>query len=164
MQFHFDISSNQANKEANPQQLPQPAGPPAPLGERVLEVLQQTLELQRQQFAQMNQLLAENLNHARAAHAEHMARWKGIIGRWDKDFPFLPELCKQVYPMMEKAYVKMIHSMVTDLVDQGDDAMESEYELMDFIDKNGVRLGQFGHLLGVVGAISETAPPQQQQA
>lgn len=161
MQFHFDISSNQPQQEANPAQA-QPPAPMQPLGERLIGILHEMLELQRSQFQHMVHLLNEHLNHAKAVQSENMSRWRHIMGRWEAEFPQLAEQCKKVYPVMERAYIRMIHNMVEELAADGDEAFESEFSLMEYIDRHGMRLGQFGHLLGVVGPISETAANKEQ--
>src|SRR5688500_10656645 len=117
MQFQFDVSN------AQPKSIP---APPNPAGsDRTAELLHPMLELQREQFAQILETQREQLNHAKAVHQEHMARWRNLMGRWEKDFPELPGFCKKIYPVMERAYMTMIHNMVQELVDQGEDALDN---------------------------------------
>lgn len=150
MQFSFDISSSAPAKPAQGAQSGDSA-----TGQLILGVLQQMLDLQKQAYQEMTTLLREQLNHARALHAENLARWRGILSRWEKDYPELPANCKKVYPVMEKAYLSMLNNLSIDLADQGDEAFDSEFALQDFLDRNGMKIGQFAHLLSVIGPISE---------
>jgi hypothetical protein len=145
MQFQFDISTTQQPKPA-----PAPSGP-----EAVPELLRQLLDLQREGFTQMLEVQRDHLTHARQIHQENMQRWRNLLGRWDKEFPDLAGQCKQVYPMLERAYLGMVSTIVQDLSDQGDDGFESDFALQDFLDRHGMRVGQLVHLLGIIGPLSE---------
>jgi hypothetical protein len=155
MQFSFDIAS------AGSQEKVDPAAPGvSPLTEvsfapLVLGVLQQMLENQRQAFQEMTGLLRDHLNHARAVQQEQLARWKSMLHRWEQDFPELPENARKVYPAMEKSYIDMLNQLATDLADRGDDAFDNEFALQEFLDRNAMKIGQFSHLLSILGPISE---------
>lgn len=157
MQFQFDISSNAQPKPASAPQTS--SGGPSPV-DRMIELLHQLLESQRDQLNQVIELQREQLQHARSLQQEHMARWRNLMSRWEKDFPELPGFCKKIYPVMERAYLTMITNMVQELVDQGDEALDNDFALQDFVDRHGMRLGQFGHLLGLVGPLAEIGNSQ----
>ena len=154
MQFQFDMTSNLSQKPAAPV-------PEASVGQMVLGVLQQMLDFQRQSHQELMQVVAEQLNHARAIHVENITRWRNILGRWETDYPELPGNCKQIYPVMEKTYLHMLNSLSQELAEQGEGAFDNEYELQDFLDKNGAKIGQFAHLLNVIGPICEVATQNQ---
>lgn len=157
MQFQFDIASNTV--PANPS-----AGTTEALtAQMTLGVLQQMLDVQKAAFQEIINIQREQLNHARALHAENLNRWRTILGRWEEHYPELPGNCKKIYPIMEKAYLSMLDNLAQDLVEQGGDAFDSEFALQEFIDRNGQKLGQFGHILTVIGPISEVGNQQQQQ-
>lgn len=155
MQFQFDVSSGAVPKQAT-------AGPSSAdaTGQLVVGLLQQMLDAQKQAHQEIVGLLREQLQHARAIHAENFARWKTILGRWEDEYPDLPAFCRRVYPLMEKSYLEMLNTLSQDLADQGEDAFSSEFAIQDFIDRNGMKLGQFAHLLSVIAPISEIGNQQ----
>ncbi len=145
MQFQFDITT-----AAQPKPVPAPGST-----EAVADLLRHLIDLQRDGFSQLLEVQRDHLTHARQVHQENMQRWRNLLGRWGKDFPDLSIDCKQIYPVMERAYLGLIQNMVTDLIDLGSDGFDSEFALQDFLDRHGVRVSQFGHMLGIVGPISE---------
>jgi hypothetical protein len=147
MQFQFDIATTNATPAAPPQQ------PPA--AESVPEILRQMLELQREQFNQLVELQREQLAQARAAAQDSMARWRNLLARWQKDFPEFAGQCKQAYPLLERAYVLILNGMVVELADQGDEALDNDFTVQEFLDRYGMRLGQLSHLLSVIGPLAE---------
>jgi hypothetical protein len=151
MQFSFDIASAGSQEKVDPATL----GSDVAFGPLVLGVLQQMLENQRQSFQEMTALLREQLNHSRAMQQEQLSRWKSMLQRWEQEFPQLPENARRVYPAMEKTYIDMLNQMASDLAERGDEAFETEFALQEFIDRNAVKVGQFAHLLSILGPISE---------
>jgi hypothetical protein len=147
MQFQFDVTTGQ---QAKP--VAAPTGP-----EAVPELLRQILDMQRDGFTQMLEVQREHLTHAKQVHQEHLQRWKNVMSRWVKDFPDLSGECKKVYPVLERAYLGMVNSLVQDLLDQGADGFDSDFALQDFLDRHGMRVGQLAHLLTIVGPLSEAA-------
>ena len=146
MQFQFDIASSIAN------QPPKPSVP-----ETVPELLRQMLELQRQGFQQLLNLQAEQLNHARGLAQENLARWRNLLTKRKEDHPELGEFCKKAYPVMEKAFVQLLETMARDAADQGEDGLDSEFAIQEFIDRYDMKVGQLSHLLGIIGPLSEAA-------
>jgi hypothetical protein len=151
MQFQFDVATNNATPPANPQQ-PTPA-----TAESVPEILRQMLELQREQFTQLVELQREQIAQARAAAQDSLARWRHLLARWQKDFPEFSNHCKVAYPLLEKTYVFILAGMVEELAQQGDDALDNDFAVQDFLDRYGMRLGQLSHLLSVIGPLAEAA-------
>jgi hypothetical protein len=125
----------------------------------VSELLRQSLEVQRDQLTQMKQT---------AASQDAGARWRALMTKWREEFPEMPNGCKEALPILEKAYGSMVAALVSELQDQGPDALDSEFALQDFLDRYGMKLGQLGNILNVVGPLAEAAaqtepaPPQQQ--
>jgi hypothetical protein len=130
--------------------------------ETVPDLLWQMLELQRDQFNQMVELQREQLNHARATAQDNLARWRNMLTRWAEEYPQFAEQCKLAYPLMERCYVQMLGSMVEELSQGGEDALDSEFAVQEFLDRYGAKIGQLSHLLGIVGPLSEAA--QQNEA
>ncbi len=154
MQFQFDIASTA--------KVPPPAPPMRVTPETVPDLLWQMLELQRDQFNQMVELQREQLNHARATAQDNLARWRNMLTRWAEEYPQFAEQCKLAYPLMERCYVQMLGSMVEELSQGGEDALDSEFAVQEFLDRYGAKIGQLSHLLGIVGPLSEAA--QQNEA
>lgn len=142
MQFQFDVGTH---AKAPP---PPPATPESPV-----DLLRQILEVQK-----------ELLQQARISVAQHdqMARWRALAARWKADYPELPAHCKEVLPALERAYGGLINDMVLDLRDYGEEGFASEFALQEFLDRFGMRLGQLGHLLSLVGPLAEATPPPEQ--
>jgi hypothetical protein len=153
MQFQFDIGSTSK---------PAPIQPQLPPVEMVPHLLNQILESQREQLGQILQVQLEHLQHVRAMAHDQVARWRNVLPRWAEEHPELAETCKNAYPLLEKAYVKLLISVVEDLAEQGEDALDNEFAVQEFIDRYGMRIGQFSHLLGIIGPMSEAA--QQNEA
>jgi hypothetical protein len=151
MQFQFDVTTaNQAK--------PVPASGP----EAVAELLRQLIDLQRDGFGQVLEVQREQLAHARQVHQENVQRWRNLLARWDKDFPDLAADCKRAYRQVERSYLALVQSLVADLLDQGEEGFDSEFALQDFLDRHGMRLGQLGHLLAIIGPLSEAGGNQNQ--
>lgn len=148
MQFQFDISSS----TNTPPVRPQPVTP-----ETVPDLLRQMLELQREGFQQMLNLQAEHLNHVRAMTQENVARWRNLLTKRKEEHPEFGEFCQKAYPVMEKAFIQLLDTMVKDVTDQGLEGFDNEFAIQEFIDRYGMKIGQFSHLLGIIGPASEAA-------
>ena len=148
MQFQFDVTTN-------PNLTPNQKA--APTGEMITEILRQMLELQRQSLTQLVQIQGDLLAHTRAAAQDNLARWKNFLGRWNKEYPDFADHCKQIYPVMDRAYVHMLANMTEDLVHQADEALDNEFAVQEFLDKYGMRVSQLSHLLSIIGPLAEAA-------
>jgi hypothetical protein len=152
MQTQFNVASFVAPT------VPKPAD--VSMGE-MSDLLRQCLEVQRDQLTQMKQT---------AAAQDGGARWRALMTRWREEFPEMPVGCKEALPILEKAYGSMVATLVAELQDQGPDALDSEFALQDFLDRYGMKLGQLGNILNVVGPLAEAAaqtepaaPPTQSE-
>jgi hypothetical protein len=153
MQFQFSTAAPSTPPLAVPQQ---------PID--ATELLRQMLELQRESTAQERDTLAqmltvqqEHLNHVRAVAQDAQARWKNLLTRWQTQYPDFTNQCKLAYPLLEKAYVGLLVGMVDELAQQGDDALDSDFSVQEFLDRYGMRIGQLSHLLSVLGPLAEAA-------
>jgi hypothetical protein len=133
MNFQFEVAQPVSPGAAN-------SGPPAD----AVDLLRQLLSVQQ-----------EHLAFARAVH-DAGARWRTVLSRWQGDFPGLPEACKHVLPVLERAYIDLVAELTGQVKDQTD-ALANEYALAEFLDRYGVRLNQLATLLNVVGPIAEVA-------
>jgi hypothetical protein len=147
MNFQFDIV---------PQTPSAPLPPPQP-GEINAELLRQILELQRDQLGQILQVGREHLALAKNTAQDNSARWRTLLGRWQNDLPDLMDHCKKAYPTLERAYIYMIAAMVEEVSDKEPDELDNEFAVQDFLDRYGMRLGQLGHMVHVIGSLAEAA-------
>jgi hypothetical protein len=154
MQFQFTTA---------PSPVPQPVAPQQPT-DATVDLLRQLVEVQREIAAHqrdtLTQMLAvqqEQLNQARAAAQDAQARWKNLLSRWQAQHPDFAEACKQAYPLLERAYVSMLVGMSEELAQQGDDALDNDFSVQDFLDRYGMRIGQLSHILSVIGPLAEAA-------
>ncbi len=144
MQSHFNVTSYVAPPGAKTGD--------AGVGE-VAEILRQLLEVQRDQLTQLKQT---------AAAQDGGARWRALITKWREEFPGISDGCKLALPILEKAYGAMVSALVEELRDQGADALDTEFTLQDFLDRYGMKLGQLGNILNVVGPLAEAAQQTEQ--
>ena len=54
-------------------------------------------------------------------------------------------------------YGSIIASLVEELRQSGEEALENEFALQDFLDRYGMRLGQLGNILNLVGPLAEAS-------
>jgi hypothetical protein len=154
MQFQFDTATT----------TPPPPAAPQPPGDVTVELLRQLVETQRDSAAQQREVLAqilavqqEQLNQARAAAQDAQARWRNLLARWQGQHPDFSNHCRTAYPLLEKAYVSLLVGMAEELSQQGDDALENDFSVQEFLDRYGMRIGQLSHLLSVLGPLAEAA-------
>jgi hypothetical protein len=136
MHFQFDVS---------PLVTPLPTEPPASVPETV-DLLRQILEVQKEQ-----------LNHLRASTAAHDmgSRWRAFLTRWQEEFPDLSAGCRKALPALERAYGKLIADLTEMLCQSGDEALDNDFALQEFLDRYGMRLAQLGTILNLVGPLAE---------
>ena len=158
MQFQFDIAST----TKAPLPVQKPLTP-----ESVPELLRQMLDLQRDHYAQMLELQREQLNQARAAAQDNLAPAQHVhAGRKRiRGFP----ITARGLSAHERSYVHLLASLVEELSEQGEDALDSDFAVQEFLDRFGMKIGQLSHLLGIIGPLSEAAQQndaakQQEQA
>lgn len=117
-----------------------------PTRDQNTDLLRQILEVQKEQRQFLRALLA---------HQDHLARWRYLAHRWQDDFPNLPAFSREVLPTIEKAYGGLLASLVEELRQEGEDAVGNDFALQELLDRHGPRLGQLGHLLGLLGLLTE---------
>lgn len=112
------------------------------------ELLRQILEVQK-----------EHLNLLQASTASHDAgsRWRAFLARWREDFPHLPENCRQAVPILERTYGALIAELAENLSHNGNDALDNDFALQEFLDRYGMRLAQLGTILNLVAPLAEAS-------
>jgi len=160
MQFQFDLTSSTP---------PRPAPPQLPPAEMVPYLLNQLLDQQRDLLSQLVDVQQQHLNHIRAISQEQIVRWRHVLARTQQQHPAFADSCKRAFPVLEKAYVQMLVNLIEEIADQGEEALETEFEMQEFVDKYGVKVSQLTHVLSVLGPMAEAANQnelarQQQEA
>jgi hypothetical protein len=114
-------------------------------------LLRQILEVERQQL---------NLLQASAAAHDTGSRWRAFLDRWRQDFPELPESCREAVPILERTYGALIAELAENLRKNGNDALDNDFALQDFLDRYGMRLAQLGTILNLVAPLAEASSSQ----
>lgn len=125
-------------------------GPPMPPVNEAAELLRQLIDIQREQLT-----LAKNA----AVAADSQTRWRNFLARWQDEFPGVGAACKEVLPLIERAYLRIIQELADRLRGDDPDDLDNEYVLAEFLDKYGMRLSQLGTIVGQLSPIADAAPP-----
>jgi hypothetical protein len=130
-----------------------PAAPPVPAEPAATtnDLLRELLSVQREQ-----------LNQLRATAQDAGARWRALLARWKETYPQLPDACREALPILERAYGGILAALTEELRQGGEDALDSEFALQDFLDRYGMRLGQIGNILNLVAPLAEAAGSQSE--
>jgi hypothetical protein len=125
-----------------------PVPPPAPAGDASAGLLRELIDVQREQLA-----------YVRAAHeAQHTsARWQAFLSRWREEFPGVGDACLKAFPVMERAFLRLLEEMSSRLTDEDADQIDDEFALSEFLDRYGMRLSQLGNFLNVLGPLADAA-------
>jgi hypothetical protein len=102
----------------------------------------------------MLEVQREQLTYLRASH-DTGARWRAFLQRWQQDFPDLSNTCRKAVPLLERTYGKLIADLTDHLNDSGDDGLDNEFALQEFLDRYGMRLAQLGTILNLVAPLAE---------
>src|SRR5260370_34933494 len=110
----------------------------------------------------MLEVQREQLAYKKAALQMHdaAARWRSFLARWKEDFPGLSDACRKVLPILERCYGQLIVEQTSNLNDQGNDALDNDFALQEFLDRYGMRLAHAGTILNLVGQRSSAAAPR----
>ncbi len=134
-----------------------PAGPiqipdsPFP-GAEIIDLLRQSLDLQREQV----QLLK-----AQQAAQDGVARCRAFLAKWSAEFPDVGPACKQTLPALERAYLTLLSDLTAKVKDLGDD-LEDDFVLSEFLDRYGIRVNQLGGIINQLSPIADATPAETQ--
>jgi hypothetical protein len=125
-----------------------PVPSPAPAGDGQAGLLRELIDVQREQLA-----------YLRAAHeVQHTsARWRAFLTRWAEEFPGVGDGCQRAFPVIERAFLRLLEEMSARLTDEDADDLDDEFALGEFLDRYGMRLGQLGNILNVLGPLADAA-------
>lgn len=142
MQFKFDVSSTR---------YPTPTNEPA-ADAQPAELLRIMLEVQREQLGYLRNL---------AAAQDAGSRWRAFLARWREDFPELGRACRQVMPILERTYGKLIADLADHLMLSSSEDLDNEFSLQEFLDRYGIRLAQLGTILNLVAPLADAGSPSE---
>jgi hypothetical protein len=125
-----------------------PSPPPVPTGDGQATLLRELIDVQREQLA-----------YLRAAHENQNAnaRWQAFLARHAEEFPGVGKGCVEAFPLIERAFLRLLDDMTRRLTDEDAEAIDDEFSLGEFLDRYGMRLAQLGNVLNVLGPLAEAA-------
>jgi hypothetical protein len=125
-----------------------PVPPPVPPGDGHSSLLRELIDVQREQLA-----------YLRAAHEAQnaAARWQAFLNRWAEEFPGVGEGCQKAFPLIERAFLRLLDDVTRRLTDEDAEGIEDEFSLGEFLDRYGMRLAQLGNVLNILGPLADAA-------
>ena len=130
-----DISAN-----AQPESPSQPTSS----GGQVTQILEQILVAQDRQ----NELLEEMMSQMNSAQRQRAAE----LNQWKQANPHLADTCRQAAETLSQVQSEFLHSLTTEVEENGEGMMDGEFMLTEFVDRFGPRLA---HLNGVLQVLSQ---------
>ena len=124
-------------------------GPAEAPPSELADLLRQLVALQQEQVSLLKMQLANQ---------DSAARWRAFLARWEDEFPGLGVACRQAMPAIERAYLTLVRDAVEKIADDPD-ALTDEFQLAEFLDRYGTRLGQMGNFMGQIAPLADAAPP-----
>ena len=122
--------------------------PPAKPANEVADLLRQMLQLQKEQLDQLRFL---------TALLDHSARWRQFAEKLNKEQPELAKQSKQAIRSLEQSYGMVLNDLAENLSDRDDEPLGSDYQLQEFLDRYGVRLGHLANILNALRPIGDMA-------
>jgi hypothetical protein len=125
-----------------------PVPPPVPSGDGNASLLRELIDVQREQLA-----------YLRAAHEAQnaAARWQAFLNRWAEEFPGVGEGCQKAFPVIERAFLRLLDEVTRRLTDEDAEGIDDEFSLGEFLDRYGMRLAQLGNVLNILGPLADAA-------
>jgi len=123
--------------------------PPSPLvGDGHAPLLRELIDVQREQLA-----------YLRAAHEAQntTARWQAFLSRWADEFPGVGEGCQKAFPLIERAFLRLLDDATRRLTEEDAEGIDDEFSLGEFLDRYGMRLAQLGNVLNILGPLADAA-------
>jgi hypothetical protein len=111
-------------------------------------LLRELIDVQREQLA-----------YLRAAHdvQNASARWQNFLARWSEEFPGVGDGCVKAFPLIERAFLRLLDDLTRRLTDEDAESIDDEFSLGEFLDRYGMRLSQLGNVLNVLGPLADAA-------
>ncbi len=132
----------QVDISANAQ--PEPPSQPTSSGGQVTQILEQILVAQDRQ----NELLEEMMSQMNSAQRQRATE----LNQWKQANPHLADTCRQAAETLSQVQSEFLHSLTTEVEENGEGMMDGEFMLTEFVDRFGPRLA---HLNGVLQVLSQ---------
>jgi hypothetical protein len=125
-----------------------PIPPSAVPGDANAHLLRELIDVQREQLA-----------YLRAGHEAQntTAKWQAFLSKWAEEFPGVGEGCQKSFPMIERAFLRLLDDVIHRLTDEDAEGIDDEFSLGEFIDRYGMRLAQLGNVLNILGPLADAA-------
>jgi hypothetical protein len=117
-------------------------------GDGQSSLLRELIDVQREQLA-----------YLRAAHDNQnaTAKWQNFLARWSEEFPGVGDGCVRAFPLIERAFLRLLDDLTHRLADEDAESIDDEFSLGEFLDRYGMRLAQLGNVLNVLGPLADAA-------
>jgi len=125
--------------------------PTQPASSELADLLRQLIAVQQEQLT---------LAKSQLAGQDGGNRMRTFLARWNDEFPGLGAACKQVLPMLERAYLSLIRELTEKLAAEWED-LSDEFVMSEFLDRYGMRLMQMSNILSQIGPLAETATQEK---
>jgi len=110
----------------------------------VTSLLHQLVQGQERQ----NKLLEEILKQTNIVHRQRQYE----LGQWKQAHPELARHCKQAAETLSRVQNEFLQTLTEEVADSGDNLLDGEFMLHEFVDRFGPRLA---HLNGVLQMLSQ---------
>lgn len=133
--FHIDVVASSAEGAAK-------AG--GNQGDLVVSLLHQLAQGQERQ----NKLLEEILKQTNLVHRQRQYE----LAQWKQAHPELARGCKRAAETLSRVQNEFLRTLTDEVADSGEDLLDGEFLLQEFVDRFGPRLA---HLNGVLQVLSQ---------
>lgn len=125
-----------------------PAGNDDSTGGNIAGLLQRMVTLQERQAELMEEMLQNQISQQKQRQAE--------LAAWRKANPALADKCRKAAEALSKVHTEFLDSIATEIDDSGEDMIDSEFMLTEFVDRFGPRIA---HLNGVLQMLAQLGSP-----
>lgn len=80
---------------------------------------------------------------------------------WREANPKLSESCRHAAEALTKVHTEFLSSIATEAATSGEDLLDSDYALGEFIDRYGPRLAHFNGIMQLFAQLGAPVPPEQ---
>jgi hypothetical protein len=103
-------------------------------------------------------LQQEQVALVKAQQASHdgNAKMRAFLARWENEFPGIGGSCKQMLPVLERAYLGLIRD-VTEKLAADPELLNDEFMLSEFLDRYAMRLGQLGNIVNQLAPLADAS-------
>ena len=104
-----------------------------------------------------NELLAQLVTLVSQQQRQRTAELKA----WREANPKLAESCRHAAEALTKVHTEFLSSIASEAASSGEDLIDSDYALGEFIDRYGPRLAHFNGIMQLFSQLGSPVPPEQ---